>query len=100
MQAELREVDLREKPLLLRHMRFKIQEPKIQAEAGEDADVIHRICCPSGLFSSMLLVIITLTLQILKKNVTLSRVIVIITREFYTMENGFKLLGDNIKVFY
>lgn len=67
MQAELREVDLREKPLLLRHMRFKIQEPKIQAEAGEDADVIHRICCPSGLFSSMLLVIITLTLQILKK---------------------------------
>jgi hypothetical protein len=32
--------------------------------------------------------------------VTLSRVIGIITRKFYTMEIGFKLLGDNIKVFY
>ena len=37
-------------------------------KAGEDANVIHRICCPSGFFSSILLVIITLTLQILKKN--------------------------------
>ena len=35
-----------------------------------------------------------------KKIVTLSRVIGIITREFYTMKIGFKLLGDNIKVFY
>ena len=35
-----------------------------------------------------------------EKIVTLSRVIGIITREFYTMENGFKLLGDNIEVFY
>ena len=35
-----------------------------------------------------------------KKIVTLSRVIGIITREFYTMKIGFKLVGDNIKVFY
>jgi hypothetical protein len=35
-----------------------------------------------------------------KKIVTLSRVIGIITREFYTKKIGFKLLGDNIKVFY
>ncbi len=33
-----------------------------------------------------------------KKIVTLSSVIVILTREFYTMEIGFKLLCDNIKV--
>ena len=31
---------------------------------------------------------------------TLSRVIGIITREFYTIEFGFEVLGDNIKVFY
>ena len=37
-------------------------------KAGGTADVIHRICCPSGLFSSILLVIITLTLQILGKH--------------------------------
>ncbi len=36
-------------------------------KVGGDADVIHRICCSSGLFSSISLVIITLTLQILKK---------------------------------
>jgi len=34
-----------------------------------------------------------------KKIVTLSSVIVILTREFYTMEIGFKLLCDNIKVY-
>jgi hypothetical protein len=44
--------------------------------------------------------IITFTLKILEKIVTLSRVIGIITREFYTKKIGFKLLGDNIKVFY
>ena len=61
-----------EKPLLLRHK--KIQDSRNQGtrdssgKAGEDADVIHRICCSSGLFSSISLVIITLTLQILKKN--------------------------------
>jgi hypothetical protein len=32
----------------------------------------------------------------LKKIVTLSRVIGIITRDFYTKKIGFKLLGDNI----
>jgi hypothetical protein len=32
--------------------------------------------------------------------VTLSRVIGIITREFYAEKIGFKLLGDNINVFY
>ena len=31
---------------------------------------------------------------------TLSRVIGIITREFYTRKFGFEVLGDNIKVFY
>jgi hypothetical protein len=31
---------------------------------------------------------------------TLSRVIGIITREFYTKTIGFKLLDDSIKVFY
>jgi hypothetical protein len=35
-----------------------------------------------------------------KKIVTISRVIGIITREIYTKKIGFKLLGDNIKVFY
>ena len=35
-----------------------------------------------------------------KKIVTLSRVIGIITGEFYTKKIGFNLLGDNIKVFY
>ena len=35
-----------------------------------------------------------------KKVVTLSRVIGMITREFYTRKFGFKVLGDNIKVFY
>ena len=73
-------------------------------KAGEDADVIHRICCPSGLFSSIVLVVITLSLQRLEKIVTLSRVIGIITREFYTMEIGFTLSrcsinkGDIIEV--
>ena len=81
-----------------RHQRFKNGDQS--GKVGEDADIIHRICCPSGLFSSILLVIITLTLQILEKIVTLSRVIGIITREFYIMKIGFKLLGDNIKVFY
>ena len=36
----------------------------------------------------------------LGKKVTLSMVIGIITRKFYTMEIGFELLGDNLKVFY
>ena len=44
--------------------------------------------------------IITFTLRILEKIVTLSRVIGIIRREFYTKKIGFKLLGQNIKVFY
>jgi hypothetical protein len=35
-----------------------------------------------------------------EKIVTLLRVIGIIMREFYTKKIGFKLLGDNIKVFY
>ena len=35
-----------------------------------------------------------------KKIVTLPRVIGIIMKKFYTMKIGFKLLGDNIKVFY
>jgi hypothetical protein len=35
-----------------------------------------------------------------KKIVTLSRVIGIITREFYTKKISFKFLGDNIKVLY
>ena len=47
-------------------------------------------------FSSILLVIITLTLQILEKIVTLSRVIGIITREFYIRKFGFEVLDDNI----
>ena len=34
------------------------------------------------------------------KTMTLSRVIGIITREFYTRKFGFEVLGDNIKVFY
>ena len=47
---------------------------------GQDADVIHRLCCPFNLLSSILLVIITLTLQNLgNKTVTLSRVTWIIT---------------------
>ena len=32
--------------------------------------------------------------------VTVSRVIGIITREFYTKKFGFEVLGDNIEVFY
>ena len=44
---------------------------------------------------------IALTLQILgKKLVTISRVIGIITREFYTNNFGFEVWGKNIKVFY
>ena len=35
-----------------------------------------------------------------KKIVTLSRVVGIITKEFYTRKFGFEALGDNIKVFY
>ena len=35
-----------------------------------------------------------------KELVTLSRVIGIITREFYTRKFGFEVVGDNIKVFY
>ena len=31
---------------------------------------------------------------------TLSRVIGIITKEFYTKKFGFEVFGDNIKVFY
>ena len=53
---------------------LKIWEPWLAIKI----QIIYRICCPSGLFSSMLLVIITLTLQILGKIVTLSRVIWII----------------------
>ena len=58
------------------------------------------ICCPSSLFPSIVLVIITLTLHILGKLVTLSRVIGTITREFDTRKIDFEVLGDNIKVFY
>ena len=35
-----------------------------------------------------------------KEKVTLSRVVGIITRKFSTQKFGFKVLGDNIKVFY
>ena len=38
-------------------------------KAGGHADVIHRICCSSGLFSFILLVIITLMLHILGKKI-------------------------------
>ena len=71
-------------------------------KAGGDADDIHRICCPSGLFHPYYLFMITLTLHILeeKRMMTLSRVIGIITREFYTRKFGFEVLGDNVKVFY
>jgi hypothetical protein len=52
-------------------------------------------------FSSILLVIITLTIQILEKKImALSRMMGIMTRDFYTIKVGFKVLGDNIKVFY
>ena len=36
----------------------------------------------------------------MEKIVTLSRVVGITTREFYTRKFGFEVLGDNIKVFY
>ena len=41
----------------------QFQERRSRQKAGGDANAIHRICCPSNLFSSILLVIITLTLQ-------------------------------------
>ena len=69
-------------------------------KVGGDANVIHRICYPSGLFHPYYLSLSHLHYKFWEKIVTLSRVIVIITREFYTMKIGFKLLGDNIKVFY
>ena len=81
-----------------RHQRFKNGDQS--GKAGEDADIIHRICCPSGLFHPHYLLLSHLHYKFWEKIVTLSRVIVIITREFYTMKIGFKLLGDNIKVFY
>ena len=61
-QKELRDSRLKNP----RHQRFKNGDPS--GKACEYAGVIHRICCPSGLFSSILLVIITLTLQIWEKN--------------------------------
>ena len=88
-QKELR--DSRFKNLV--HQKFKKGDPR--GKAGEDAIIIHRICCPSGPFHPYYLL-----LSHLKKIVTLSRVIGIITMEFYTMKINFKFVGDNIKVFY
>ena len=48
-----------------RHQSFMNRDPS--GKAGEDTNVIHRICCPSAFFSPMLLVIITLTLQFLEE---------------------------------
>ena len=69
-------------------------------KVGGDADVIHRICCPSGPFHPYYLLLSHLHYKFWEKIATLSSVIMIIMREFYTMEIGFTLLSDNIKVFY
>ena len=70
-------------------------------KAGGDANIIHRICCPFGLFHPCDLLLSHLHYNFWKKKiVTLSRVIGIIMREFYTQKFGFEVLGDNIKVFY
>ena len=78
---------------------LKIQEPWLAIIFKSSIEIY----CPSGLFSSILVVMITLTTQIWKKEnkvVILSRVIGIITREFYTIKFGFEVLGDNVKVFH
>ena len=70
-------------------------------KAGGDADVIHRVCCPSCLvFIHITCYYHTYTTYFGKKIVTLPRVIGIITRKFYIEKSGFEVLGDNIKVFY
>ena len=79
--------------------RFKIQETKaleIQAErrVKMPTSSIEFVVHPA-FFHPYYLLSLHLNYRFGKK-VTLSRVIGIITREFYTMEIGFKLLGDNI----
>ena len=55
---------------------------------------------PHSLHKFSFVRLVTYTLWILKKYVTLLRVIVIFTWDFYTKKIGFKVLGDNIKVFF
>ena len=66
----------------------------LRGKAGRDADIIHRIGCPPGLFHPYYLLLSQLHNKFWRKPVTLSRVIGITTREFYTRIFGFKVLGN------
>ena len=73
-------------------IKFKIQEERPTSS-------IYFVVHPA-FFHPYHLLLSHLHYKFWKKIVTLSRVIGIITREFYTRNFGFKVLGDNIKVFY
>ena len=74
---------------------MRSRQRKIQAERW--AEMPMSFIWP---FSSILLDNITLTLEVWKKIVTLSKIIGIIMKELYNKKFGFEVLGDNIKVFH
>ena len=70
-------------------------------KAGGEANVVHRMCCPSGIFYPYYLLLSHLHYRFFwGGNNDIIKDDGLITTEFYTIKFGFEVLGDNIKVSY